>query len=228
MTQRHLAVLTLEVTMLDGRRPDRHLLPAAQPPGRQGRVPRRQPMPWARATDPRKAGAFDRPGACEPRLHYAREDRMMLGYQCASSRMTHRGRRPTTGSSTDDELRDGPARATRTSPRWSSGSRPREGTHGPAGQSWSPTTPRAASRSASCSDRCDRTLDRATAARRRPLPPPSSAQWFDDFWAASDVEVRRPRGPTRRAASSRPSASTSSAWPRPARAPTASACRRRA
>ena len=39
------------------------------------------------ATDPRKAVVFaDR--VLEPRLHYAREDRMMLGYQCANSRMT--------------------------------------------------------------------------------------------------------------------------------------------
>ena len=87
MTQRHLAVLTLEVTMLDGRRADRDLLPAAQPPGRRGRVPRAGEA-MGEGADPRKAGRLRRAGAAPASCTYAHEDRMLLGYRCAQSRMT--------------------------------------------------------------------------------------------------------------------------------------------
>ena len=59
MTQRHLAVLTLEVTMLAGDAPVVDLLAAAQPPGRRGRVPRARRQAMGEGADPRKAGAFD-------------------------------------------------------------------------------------------------------------------------------------------------------------------------
>ena len=54
MTQRHLAVITLEVTMLVRRRPDRDLLAAAQPPGRPATSTTTRPPRWARA--PTRAG----------------------------------------------------------------------------------------------------------------------------------------------------------------------------
>ena len=120
MTQRHLAVMTLEVTMLEG---DAPIVISSQLLNRQdGKDEYHDPSKsMGEATDPRKAAAFEG-RVLEPRLHYAREDRMLLGYQCANSRMTiavaadhqieHRGR----------ASRRSCAR-TRTSPRWSSGSR---------------------------------------------------------------------------------------------------------
>ena len=123
------------------------------------------------ATDPRRAGAFaDR--VLEPRLHYAREDRMMLGYQCANSRMTiavaadH-------WIGTEDEVET----VLREDEDLTKMVFRVEATQG--------TTVRLVKAVAyhssrgvpvrELSDRCDRTLDRATPARRRPLPPPSSA-----------------------------------------------------
>ncbi len=59
LVHRHLAVMTLEVTLLDSAGPDRGLLAAAQPPGRRGRVPRAGPPPSARARTRRQARKFD-------------------------------------------------------------------------------------------------------------------------------------------------------------------------
>ena len=86
MTQRHLAVLTLEVTVLDG---DAPIVISSQLLNRQDGKDEYHDSSrsMGEATDPRKAAAFAE-RVLEPRLHYAREDRMMLGYQCASSRMT--------------------------------------------------------------------------------------------------------------------------------------------
>ena len=68
------------------RRAGGRLLAAAQPPGRRGRVPPARRRPRVHA-DPRKAGAFEG-RVLQPRIHMAKDDRMMLGYQCANSRMT--------------------------------------------------------------------------------------------------------------------------------------------
>ena len=63
MTQRHLAVHHPRGHHAVRRRPDRHLLAAAQPPGRQGRVPRAV-RGDGRATSTRaRRGAFDGAGA---------------------------------------------------------------------------------------------------------------------------------------------------------------------
>ena len=62
MTQRHLAVHDPRGHDAGGRRPDRHLLPAAQPPGRQGRVPRPQPV-HGRGDRPSQGGGVRGPGA---------------------------------------------------------------------------------------------------------------------------------------------------------------------
>jgi alpha,alpha-trehalose phosphorylase len=59
LEHRHLAVMTLEVTLLDGTAPDRHLVPAPQPPGRRGRVPRAVGGA-RRGHRPRQARKFDR------------------------------------------------------------------------------------------------------------------------------------------------------------------------
>ncbi len=86
MTQRHLAVLTLEVTVLDG---DAPIVISSQLLNRQdGKDEYHDPSrSMGEAIDPRKASGFD-DRVLIPRLHSADEERMMLGYQCANSRMT--------------------------------------------------------------------------------------------------------------------------------------------
>ena len=86
MTQRHLAVLTLEVTMLNG---DAPIVISSQLLNRQdGQDEYYVPYEaMGEGTDPRKAAAFDE-RVLVPRAHYVREDRMLLGYMCAQSRMT--------------------------------------------------------------------------------------------------------------------------------------------
>jgi alpha,alpha-trehalose phosphorylase len=86
MTQRHLAVLTLEVTMLSG---DAPVLVSSQLLNRQdGEDEYHEPAQSKVATaDPRKASAFEG-RVLLPRLHVATEDRMTLGYRCANSGMT--------------------------------------------------------------------------------------------------------------------------------------------
>ncbi len=124
MTQRHLALLSLEVTMLSG---DAPVVISSQLLNRQdGKDEYQQPQHNVPGTlgvgiDPRKAAAFDE-RVLLPRMSYATEDRMMLGYQANRSGMTlavaadHR-------ISTTDATRPswGP---TTTAPRWSSGSMP--------------------------------------------------------------------------------------------------------
>ena len=86
MTQRHLVVLTLEVTMLSG---DAPLVVSSQLLNRQDGVDEYHLQADAAGVhaDPRKAGAFEG-RVLQPRIHMAKDDRMMLGYQCANSRMT--------------------------------------------------------------------------------------------------------------------------------------------
>ena len=158
-----------------------------------------------------------------PKLHLAHEDRMMLGYQCANSRMTvavaadHSLR-------TDDPyeviLRDDPdltkmvyrVDATR-------------GEHHPPREDRWPTTPPAACRCASW----------PTAATAPSTGPPattsvttstSSAPGTTGSGRAATSRSSRTTPSTMR--SSRPSGSTCSAWPRPARGPTSRACPPRA
>ncbi len=186
MTQRHLAVMTLEVTMLSG---DAPLLISSQLLNRQdGEDEYHEPdKSMGGGVDPRKAAAFEG-RVLVPRLQFARPDRMMLGYQCANSRMTiavgadHTLR-------TDDPyevvLRDDPdltkmvfrvdaheGRTVRVEKvvayHTSRGLPVRE-----------------------LADRCDRTLDRAS---RHDVTQYQAEQraWFDSFWASTDIEVSSP------------------------------------
>lgn len=86
MTQRHLALLTLEVTMLEG---DAPVVISSQLLNRQdGQDEYHTPYEaMGEGTDPRKAAAFDE-RVLLPRRHEADERRSLLGYQCARSRMT--------------------------------------------------------------------------------------------------------------------------------------------
>ncbi|MEP9364304.1 glycosyl hydrolase family 65 protein [Nocardioides sp. CN2-186] len=90
MTQRHLAIMTLEVEVLDG---DAPIVVSSQILNRQdGRdeyhaQQRTVGHEHLGIADPRKAAAFGE-RVLLPRMSYSTEDRMLLGYQCANSGMT--------------------------------------------------------------------------------------------------------------------------------------------
>ena len=140
--------------MLDGDAPVADLLAAAQPAGRRGRVPRAARPRWARARTRARRPTFDR-RVLLPQSHGVEpSDRMILGYRCANSRHDDRRRRR-------PRLRDGRRATTEhrtstttTRPRWSTASTPSQGEPMRLDEDTSPTTPRAACRCASSSDRC--------------------------------------------------------------------------
>lgn len=183
MTQRHLALLSLEVTMLTG---DAPLVISSQLLNRQdGKDEYHQPhAAQGTGMDPRKAAAFDE-RVLLPRLSYAREDRMLLGYQCKRSGMTIAVAADHRISTTDayetitraeDDLAKLVVRVDAT-----------EGVtlrieklvayHSSRGV---PVR--------ELSDRCDRTLDRANRLGVSRLHEEQRA-WYADFWTVSDVEV---------------------------------------
>jgi alpha,alpha-trehalose phosphorylase len=185
MTQRHLAFHTLEITMLTG---DAPVVVSSQIINRQdGRDEYQEPVrpdePPAMA-DPRKAAAFQG-RVLLPRLHYARDDRMLLGYQCATSGMTlavaadHE-------LVTDDEheiVVRGDEDLAKTVFRI-------DATEGST-IGLCKTVAYHSSRGVTLrelSDRCDRTLDRA---KRHGLQHYLEDQraWFTRFWESADVEV---------------------------------------
>ena len=85
-TQRHLAVLTIEVTMLDDEAP---VVVSSQTLNRQdGRDEYHvRAAAMGSGTDPRKAEAFES-RVLVPQLHWCTESRIALGYRCANSGMT--------------------------------------------------------------------------------------------------------------------------------------------
>ncbi|MBM6400612.1 glycoside hydrolase family 65 protein [Phycicoccus sonneratiae] len=182
MHERHLAVLTLEVTMLTG---DAPVVVSSQLLNRQdGEDEYHEAHPKVSMVDPRKAGAFEG-RVLLPRLHAADERRLALGYRCANSGMTvavtadHRldieDPLEVVVRSDDDlakavfrvEAAEGHTlRIEKLVAYHTSRSLPvRE-----------------------LADRCERTLDRAG---RHPVAEHHARQraWFDRFWEASDVEV---------------------------------------
>ena len=86
MTQRHLAVLTLEVTMLSGEAP---IVVSSQLLNRQdGRDEYHVPSAaMGEGVDPRRASTFEE-RVLLPRMSYADSGRLGLGYRCAQSGMT--------------------------------------------------------------------------------------------------------------------------------------------
>jgi alpha,alpha-trehalose phosphorylase len=183
MTQRHLAVITLEVTMLSG---DAPIVIVSQLLNRQDGKDEYHDSTKAMGEhiDPRKAASFSE-RVLIPQLHYAREDRMMLGYRCANSGMTiavgadHRLETPDEVETilVDDEdlakqvfrveAHEGRTiRLEKTVAYHTSRGMPvRE-----------------------LADRCDRTLDRA-ARHRVTHYLEEQREWYAAFWEAADVEV---------------------------------------
>ncbi|HEU5038592.1 MAG TPA: glycosyl hydrolase family 65 protein [Nocardioides sp.] len=182
MTQRHLALMTLEVEVLTG---DAPIVISSQILNRQdGMDEYRMPQQLSTAVDPRKAAVFAE-RVLEPRMSYTRDDRMLLGYQCAHSGMTlavaadHEletsDEHEIVSRSDDDQAKvvfrvdatqGSTMRLTKTVTYHSSRAVPvRE-----------------------LADRCDRTLDRA---KRHGVAHYVEDQrsWYADFWAGADVEV---------------------------------------
>jgi alpha,alpha-trehalose phosphorylase len=183
MTQRHLVVLTLEVTMLSG---DAPLVVSSQLLNRQDGVDEYHLQADTNGVhaDPRKAGAFEG-RVLQPRIHMAKDDRMMLGYQCANSRMT-------VVVAADHVLR------TQDPYEVVMGDEPdltKMVFRVDAAEGHTLRIEKAVAYHTSrglpvreLSDRCRRTLDRAA---RYDLDHWLAEQrdWYDDFWSASDVEV---------------------------------------
>ncbi|WP_395657500.1 glycoside hydrolase family 65 protein [Nocardioides sp.] len=183
MTQRHLAIMTLEIEVLTG---DAPIVISSQILNRQdGMDEYRMPQDAAlAAVDPRKAAAFGE-RVLLPRMSYANRDRMLLGYQCAHSGMTlavaadhvleTEDEHEVVARSDDDQAKvvfrvdatqGRTMRLIKTATYHSSRGVPvRE-----------------------LSDRCDRTLDRA---KRHGLDHYVEDQraWYADFWAGADVEI---------------------------------------
>ncbi len=183
MTQRHLALLTLEVTMLSG---DAPIVISSQLLNRQdagGEYPD-QVQAMGEQLDPRKAANFTE-RVLVPKLSYARDDRMMLGYRCANSGMTiavgadHRIETPDQFEAflhaEDDQVK------TTFRIEACAGST----VHLEKAVAYHTSREALVSE---LSDRCDRTLDRAAQHGAAHFQH-EQREWYDRFWAATDVQV---------------------------------------
>jgi alpha,alpha-trehalose phosphorylase len=183
MTQRHLAVLSLEVTMLSG---DAPIVISSQLLNRQdGKDEYYVPYEaMGEGTDPRKAAAFDQ-RVLVPRAHYVREDRMLLGYMCARSRMT-------IAVAADHHLDTVDEHETILSGDEDLGKMVfRVEAHEGNKVRLEKLVTYHSSRGVpvrELSDRCDRTLERAERHSAAGYHA-EQQQWFANFWEASDVEV---------------------------------------
>ena len=183
MTQRHLVLLTLEVSMLSG---DAPVVVSSQLLNRQDGVDEYhgQAAAGTGLADPRKAAAFEG-RVLEPRLQMAKDDRMMLGYQCANSRMTvavaadHVVSTPDPYEVVMSDEPDLTKMVFRVDAREGSTLRIEK------------TVAYHTSRGLpvrELSDRCRRTLDRAARVDNEHWLA-EQRDWFDAFWASADVEV---------------------------------------
>jgi alpha,alpha-trehalose phosphorylase len=183
MTQRHLAVLTLEVTMLSG---DAPVIVSSQLLNRQdGEDEYHEPAQSKVAmVDPRKASGFEG-RVLLPRLHSATEQRMALGYRCANSGMTvtvAADHVVDTPDFSEVVLRDEPDLA-----KMVLRVDAREGNTLRVVKIVAYHTSRSLP-VRELSDRCARTLDRAG---RHDVAHYRAEQraWYDRFWASADVEI---------------------------------------
>jgi alpha,alpha-trehalose phosphorylase len=183
MTQRHLAVLTLEVTMLTG---DAPIVISSQLLNRQDGKDEYHDSVHAMGehVDPRRATSFAE-RVLVPQLHYARPDRMLLGYRCSKSSMTiavgsdHRIDTPDGVETIFREEEDLTKMTFRVEARAGHTIRLEKSVayHTSRGV---PVRELA--------DRCDRTLDRA-ARHGVSYYLAEQQQWFARFWEAADVQV---------------------------------------
>ena len=85
-TQRHLAILSIEVTMLDDEAP---VVISSQTLNRQDGKDEYHVRAAAMGggADPRKAESFES-RVLEPQSHWSKDNRILLGYRCSNSKMT--------------------------------------------------------------------------------------------------------------------------------------------
>ncbi|MGB0099412.1 MAG: glycosyl hydrolase family 65 protein [Nocardioides sp.] len=187
MTQRHLALMTLEVKMLTG---DAPVVISSQILNRQdgrdeyhGRASTVAPD----HNDPRKAGSFGE-RVLLPSLHGASEDRMMLGYQCANSGMTIAVAADHVLSTSDGH--EVVARAEEDQAKMVFRIDATEGETTRVEKMVAYHSSRGAP-VRELADRCDRTLDRAARYGVQHYRADQRA-WFSDFWESADVEIATP------------------------------------
>ncbi len=182
-TQRHLAIMTFEVTMLDEEAP---VVISSQTLNRQdGRDEYHvRSAAMGSGVDPRKAEAFDE-RVLEPQSHWWQDKRIILGYRCANSKMTM-------AVGVDHDIITDNAYRTFTSADEDTGKMVYRVQAEP-GQPIKviKTVAYHTSRgvpSRELVDRCRRTLDRVL---EHGIGPELAAQrqWLDGFWERSDVVV---------------------------------------
>jgi alpha,alpha-trehalose phosphorylase len=183
MTQRHLAIMTLEVEVLTG---DAPIVVSSQILNRQDGLDeyRMAHAAAGEAVDPRKAGAFGE-RVLIPRLGYASDQRMALGYQCAHSGMTVAVAADHVLETTD--VHEMVARSEADQAKIVFRVDATQGTT----MRLQKTVSYHSSRGVpvrELSDRCDRTLDRAARYGHKHYVADQRA-WYADFWEAADVEV---------------------------------------
>ncbi len=183
MTQRHLTVMTLEVTMLSG---DAPIVISSQLVNRQDVTDEYHDSSRAmgEGNDPRRASAFE-DRVLLPRMHYAREDRMLLGYRCANSGMT-------IAVAADHHLEtvdphDAIHRAGEDLAKAVFRVEARQGNTVRLVKNVAYHTSKGVPVS-ELSDRCDRTLDRAARHHARYYLA-EQREWFDRYWETTDVEI---------------------------------------
>jgi alpha,alpha-trehalose phosphorylase len=183
MTQRHLAIMTLEVEVLTG---DAPIVISSQILNRQDGIDeyRMPTTAGGEVVDPRKAGAFGE-RVLLPRMSYATDERLMLGYQCNHSGMTIAvAADHVLGTSDEFEI------VARAEEDLAKAVYRVDATQGTT-MRLQKTVSYHSSRGVpvrELSDRCDRTLDRAA---RHGLAHYVADQrgWYADFWASADVEI---------------------------------------
>ncbi|CAN5243267.1 glycosyl hydrolase family 65 protein [soil metagenome] len=181
LPDRHLALLTFEVTVLDH---DAPVVISSQLLNRQDGEDEYHVRAHAMGEDPRKAAKFEQ-RVLQPQVSIGKEERLLLGYRCTNSGMT---------------LAVGAHHQIRTDCRYSMITRAEEDSakvvlrvDAKAGQSIlvskyiSYHTSRGVP-ARELSDRCRRTLDRAVE-RGADRVLAEQRAWLDDFWARSDVEI---------------------------------------
>ncbi|WP_243057381.1 glycoside hydrolase family 65 protein [Nocardioides sp. SR21] len=183
MTQRHLAIYTLEVELLSG---DAPVVISSQILNRQDGIDeyRMPTTPSGEPVDPRKAAVFDN-RVLLPRMSNATAERMLLGYQCAHSGMT-------IAVAADHDLQtidehEVVERADDDQAKTVFRVDATEGNVVRLTKVVSYHTSRGVP-VRELADRCDRTLDRAA---RHGVEHYMEDQrsWYADFWASGDVEI---------------------------------------
>jgi alpha,alpha-trehalose phosphorylase len=182
-TQRHLAILSIEVTMLDHEAP---VVISSQTLNRQDGKDEYHVRAAAMGggADPRKAESFES-RVLEPQSHWSKDNRILLGYRCSNSKMT-------LGVGVDHTIATENSYSTLIFDDEDTGKmvfrvQARPGLPIKINKIVSYHTSRGVP-SRELIDRCRRTLDRV---REQGVEVQYAAQreWLDGFWERSDVEV---------------------------------------